>query len=73
MKHAFVLVIGLALLALGAQGAIRLLVDHDNSGLLSWMPGGFGVRLSCYVVAAAAGIALAAWGARRSKQTGSAR
>jgi hypothetical protein len=68
MKHTIGLVAGMVLLALGAQGAIRLLADHDNAGLLRWMPGGFGAWLSCYVVATAAGIGLAAWGAQKAKQ-----
>ncbi len=70
MKHQIGLIIGMVLLALGAQGAIRLLADHDNGGLLRWMPGGFGVWLACYVVATAAGIGLAAWGGQKAKQAG---
>ncbi len=71
MKHQIGLITGMVLLALGGQGAIRLLVDHDNAGLLRWMPGGFGVWLACHVVAAAAGIGLAAWGGQKAKQSGS--
>ena len=71
MKHLTALIIGMVLLALGAQGAIRLVADHDNAGLLRWMPGGFGAWLSGYVVAALAGIGLAAWGSRKAEDAGS--
>ncbi|WP_250006257.1 hypothetical protein [Actinoplanes sp. M2I2] len=60
------LVIGMILLVVGAQGAIRQLVDHDNAGLLSWLPGGFGVQLAGHVVLALAGVLLAGWGSRRT-------
>ena len=71
VKHLTGLVIGMVLMVLGAQGAIRLLVDHGNAGLLRWMPGGFWVRLVCYLVATIAGASLAAWGARKAKRAGS--
>ncbi|MGV9775045.1 hypothetical protein [Streptosporangium sp. NPDC003464] len=67
MKHVLVLITGMLLLALGAQGAIRLLADHDNAGLLAWLPGGFAVWLACYAVAAVAGALLAGWGSRQVK------
>lgn len=70
MKHVIVLVIGMLLLALGAQGAIRLLADHDNAGLLGWLPGGFAVRLTCYATAVVAGALLAGWGGKHAKQNG---
>jgi uncharacterized membrane protein HdeD (DUF308 family) len=55
----FWLVVGMILLVVGAQGAIRLLVDHQNGGLLSWFPGGFAGQLTGYLVLAAAGLLLA--------------
>lgn len=74
MKHVTVLIIGMLLLVLGAQGAIRLLADHDNAGLLAGLlaglPGGFAVWLACYAVAAVAGALLAGWGGRKAKQGG---
>ncbi|WP_049561857.1 hypothetical protein [Nonomuraea sp. SBT364] len=60
MRHVAMLVIGMILLVLGAQGGIRLLADRDDAGLLHWVPGGFAVWLTCYVVAAVAGALLAA-------------
>lgn len=70
MKHSIALIVGMVLIALGGQGGIRLLVDHDNAGLLRWMPGGFGVWLSCYAVATAVGIGLAAWAGPKARQAG---
>ncbi|ACZ89820.1 hypothetical protein [Streptosporangium roseum] len=68
MKHVTLLIIGMLLLVLGAQGAIRLLADHDNAGLLAWLPGGFAVWLACYAVAAVAGALLAGRGGKKAKR-----
>jgi hypothetical protein len=68
MKHVTMLIIGMLLLVLGAQSAIRLLADHDNAGLLGWLPGGFPVWLACYAVAAVAGALLASRGSKQAKQ-----
>ncbi|GGP44033.1 hypothetical protein [Saccharothrix coeruleofusca] len=73
MKSTAVLVLGMVLLALGAQGAIRLLVDHANAGLLGWVPGGFAVQLSCYLVVTAAGVALAVRGKSAESRASSGR
>ncbi|TLP54748.1 hypothetical protein [Microbispora triticiradicis] len=70
MKHVTVLVIGMLLLVVGAQGTIRLLADHGNAGLLTWLPGGFAARLACYAVAVVAGTALAGWGSKKVRQGG---
>ncbi|MEU0569301.1 hypothetical protein ABZ297_28545 [Nonomuraea sp. NPDC005983] len=73
MKHVTVLIVGMLLLALGAQGAIRLLADHGNAGLLAWLPGGFAVRLTLYATAAVAGALLAGWGGKQAKRNGRGR
>ncbi|WP_068923809.1 hypothetical protein [Planobispora rosea] len=70
MRHITALVVGMLLLVLGAQGAIRLLADHGDAGLLAWLPGGFEVRLACYAAAAVAGAALAGWASKKAKQSG---
>lgn len=67
MKHIAGLITGMVLLVLGAQGGIRLLVDHDNAGLLGWLPGGFAAQLSCYAVITLAGVLLASWNSRKTK------
>lgn len=64
------LVVGMLLLVLGAQGGIRLMVDHNDAGLLGWLPGGFAVRLACYAVMTVFGVLLAARGSAKAKQTG---
>ncbi|MCX0272887.1 hypothetical protein NLM24_19675 [Nocardia zapadnayensis] len=68
MRYVAVLVGGMLLLVLGAQGAIRILADHDDAGLLSGLPGGFPVQLLVYAAAAGLGALLAGWGSRKSKQ-----
>ncbi|WP_051572101.1 hypothetical protein [Cryptosporangium arvum] len=54
----------MVLLVVGAQGAVRLIADHDDGGLLGWVPGGFWVRAACYALAVVAGVGLAARGAK---------
>jgi hypothetical protein len=61
-------IIGVPLVVFGGQGAIRLLVDHGNSGVLGWMPGGFAAWLTCYVVITLAGVLLASVRAKQSAQ-----
>ncbi|GGT38889.1 hypothetical protein ACFFV7_19770 [Nonomuraea spiralis] len=73
MKHVTVLIIGMLLLVLGAQGAIRLLTDHDNAGLLAWLPGGFATRLAGFALAVVLGALLAGWGSKKAKQSGRGR
>ncbi|TWS22409.1 hypothetical protein FK268_19540 [Tsukamurella sputi] len=69
MRNGIVLVLGVALVVLGGQGAIRILVDHDNAGLLRWMPGGFAVHLSVYVLAVIVGAVLANHGGRQGDRS----
>lgn len=66
MRNVIVQVAGIALLVLGAQGGIRLLADHGNAGVLTWLPGGFAAQLVCYVGVTALGVALAIWGKQQS-------
>ncbi|BCB81171.1 hypothetical protein GCM10022251_67630 [Phytohabitans flavus] len=60
MKHVVLLVLGMVLLVVGAQGGIRLLADHDNAGVLQWLPGGFAGQLGGFVVMTLVGVTLAA-------------
>ena len=69
MRYVAVLVAGLILLALGAQGALRLVFGTDP-GVLSGIPGGSGIQLAVYVALAIAGTALAAWGRDQAKRRG---
>ena len=64
------LVVGAVLTVAGAQGAIRLLVDHEHFGLLSWLNAGFAGTLVCYVVVTAIGVVLAGRAHDRAKALG---
>lgn len=70
MKYGFYQALGMALLVIGVQGAIRQLVDHDNAGLLGWLPGGFAVSISVYVLAVAIGAVIAGRAHNARKATG---
>jgi hypothetical protein len=63
----FVQIAGFALMVLGAQGAIRLLADHADAGLVSWVPGGLTGWLVADLVTTVVGVALLWWGQARSK------
>ncbi|MFF4491188.1 hypothetical protein ACFY0F_32785 [Streptomyces sp. NPDC001544] len=70
MKYDALQILGVALLVLGGQGAIRQLVDHSNAGLLNWLPGGFAVSITAYVVAVAIGAVVAGWAHSKAKAVG---
>lgn len=70
MKYDVLHILGMALLVLGGQGAIRQLVDHGNAGLLGWLPGGFAASITVYVVAVALGAAVAGWARGQAKAVG---
>ncbi|GAA4905909.1 hypothetical protein LX16_3445 [Stackebrandtia albiflava] len=69
-RNTITAITGMALLVLGAQGGIRLLVDHEDAGLLEFLPGGFAARLAVYLVAAVTGAVLAAVATTRAKRNG---
>lgn len=70
MKHGLYQALGMALLVIGAQGAIRQLVDHDNAGLLGWLPGGFAASITVYVLAVVIGAIIAGQAHNARKATG---
>jgi hypothetical protein len=70
MKSDVLQVAGMVLLVAGAQGAIRLLIDHEHTGLLAWLDAGFAGTLVCYVVVTAIGVVLAGWAHDRAKAAG---
>jgi xanthine/uracil permease len=47
MRQIPLLILGLVLMATGAQGVIKLVISHDP-GVLRHVPGGFGVQLVLY-------------------------
>ncbi|GAA4973954.1 hypothetical protein [Kineococcus glutinatus] len=60
------LVLGMVLLVVGLQGAVRQLIDHENAGLLGWLPGGPATQITAHVAVAVGGVILAARGDRRA-------
>lgn len=67
-KWITVQVIGMVLLVVGAQGAIRALVNHADRGVVSWLPGGFGTALTVDIVLVVVGGALAWLGDARRRE-----
>jgi len=70
MKYDLLQGLGVVLLALGAQGAIRQHANHSNAGLLGWLPGGFAVSITVYVVAVVGGAVIASWARGAAKAVG---
>lgn len=68
MKFVVLLIIGVALVVFSGQGLIRLLIDHDNRGVLGVLP--FAGALCAYAVVLAAGALLAGWAKDRAKALG---
>ncbi|MFI0711141.1 hypothetical protein ACH4SK_10880 [Streptomyces inhibens] len=52
------------------QGAIRLLFDHDNTGLFGWLGGDFTVTLAAHLALVAMGVVLTGWSHSRAKALG---
>lgn len=70
MKYDVLQVLGVALVVLGGQGAVRQLVDHGDAGLLAWLPGGFAAGLTVHFVAVALGAVVASWARGRARAVG---
>ncbi|GGV53426.1 hypothetical protein GCM10010277_50980 [Streptomyces longisporoflavus] len=70
MKYDILQILGALVLCFSAQGLIRLLIDHDDAGLLGWLPGGFALLLVAYVVVVAAGLLLTGWSHTQAKALG---
>ncbi|MFB6441836.1 hypothetical protein ACFCVY_34525 [Streptomyces sp. NPDC056411] len=70
MKYDVLQIIGAAMTVVFAQGAVRLLFDHGDTGLLGWLGGGFGVTLAAQVLLVAVGVLLAGWSHTRAKALG---
>lgn len=67
MGNVIMLVAGMVLLVVGAQGGIRLLADRDDEGLLGWLPGGFAAHLAYFALMTIVGVAAAARGGARMR------
>lgn len=48
-------VVGAVLMVVCGQGAIRLLIDHGDTGVLGWVAGGFTPKVVVYTVARGGG------------------
>lgn len=70
MKYDILQIVGAAVTVVFTQGAIRLLVDRDDTGLLGWLGGGFALTLSVHGVLVAVGVLLAGWSHTRAKALG---
>lgn len=70
MKYDVAQALGVALVVLGGQGAIRQLVDHADSGLLGRLPGGFAAGITVHVVAVVIGAIVAGRARGRAKAAG---
>ena len=58
MRQLVLIGLGLILCALGGQGVIRLLINH-NPGALHVLPGGFAVQIAAYIAMFAVGYRMA--------------
>ncbi|MEU5954777.1 hypothetical protein [Streptomyces sp. NPDC047525] len=70
MKYDILQTLGAVLMCFSAQGLIRLLIDHDYTGFMGWLPGGFAALLIAYAVALTAGVLLTGWSHTRAKALG---
>ncbi|MFI1203197.1 hypothetical protein K2224_36035 (plasmid) [Streptomyces sp. BHT-5-2] len=70
MKYDILQGAGTVLVVLAGQGAVRLLVDHGNTGLLGWLGAGFPLLLTAYLGVTAVGVVLAGWAHGRAKALG---
>ncbi|MGG2459485.1 hypothetical protein ACO0M4_06615 [Streptomyces sp. RGM 3693] len=70
MKYDILQITAMVLVAIAGQSAVRLLIDHGNTGLLGWLGGGFPVVLAGYLAVVAAGVLLAGWSHTRAKALG---
>ncbi|MEU8681778.1 hypothetical protein [Streptomyces sp. NPDC048611] len=70
MKYDILQIVGAVVMVVFAQGAIRLLIDHDDTGLLGGLDGGFGLALAVHLVLVAVGVLLTGWSHTRAKALG---
>ncbi|MGP9022187.1 hypothetical protein ACT1U9_27785 [Streptomyces sp. BR1] len=70
MKYDALQIVGAVLMVVFAQGAFRILVNHDNTGLLGWVPGGFPGRLLAHLALVAVGVLIGGYAHSRAKALG---
>lgn len=67
-KYVVTQIAGMVVLVLGAQGAVRLLLDHGHAGILGWLPGGFAAQLAGHAVLALLGVVVVGWADTQRKK-----
>ncbi|MFG2222915.1 hypothetical protein [Streptomyces sp. NPDC048644] len=70
MKFDVLQIIGAVAVVIFGQSVIRLLIDHDNTGFLGDLHGGFAATLSGYAAGTVIGVLLAGWAHTRAKALG---
>ncbi|MFG2531066.1 hypothetical protein [Streptomyces sp. NPDC048516] len=70
MKYDILQIVGAAVMMVFTQGAIRLLVDHDDTGFVGLLGGGFALTLAVHGVLVAVGVLLTGWSHTRAKALG---
>jgi len=61
----FLLILGIVLLVIGIQDGIRVLLDNQQVGIFSWVPGGFTVHVALDTVLAIGGALLARYASQK--------
>lgn len=67
MKYILLQILGMALLVIGIQGAIRVLMSGD-AGLFAWLSSEVSLLMAINVVLALAGGYLLVWAQKKSKK-----
>ncbi|MEU8917910.1 MULTISPECIES: hypothetical protein [Streptomyces] len=70
MKYDILQIAGAVMMVAFAQGAIRLLFDHTDTGFLGWLDGGFALTLAVHLALVAVGVLLTGWSHTRAKALG---
>ncbi|MFD5398646.1 hypothetical protein ACFWJW_31100 [Streptomyces sp. NPDC127097] len=70
MKYDILQIAGAVMMVLFAQGAIRLLFDHSDTGFLGRLDGGFALTLAAHLALVAVGVLLTGWSHTRAKALG---
>lgn len=59
------LITGVALLVIGSQDVIRILVDNSNPSIFGWLPGGMSAHVAAGILVAIAGVLLAGFASKK--------
>ncbi|MER0483544.1 hypothetical protein ABR737_35310 [Streptomyces sp. Edi2] len=70
MKYDILQIVGAVMTVVFTQGAIRLLIDHGDTGLLGLLGGGFALTLAAHGALVAVGVLLTGWSHTRAKALG---